>query len=291
MSTDRDTTRIVRSWLEEGVTALPDRVLDTVLDQLSTTHQRRSWWPPRRMSQMHGYTRLAIGAAVVLVAAIAGYSLLPRSGSVGNPGTSPSPAPTAGPLPSGSMAAGAYLVSDPTLTLIPYTLTVPSGWIGGDGARRGDDSVGNGVRLTTWIITDVYRNSCHWMGTLLQVHDTATLVAALSAQLGPTHTTPVTTTIGGLSATKMTITLDPAFDISPCDHSVTPHPGVVRLWPDPGPNEGGGFPITPGQSTTIYAISAKGGVMVLMTVQRNDSPAADVGTLQQILDSVQFVQP
>ena len=29
MSTDRETTRIVRSWLEEGVTALPDRVLDT----------------------------------------------------------------------------------------------------------------------------------------------------------------------------------------------------------------------------------------------------------------------
>ena len=28
MSTDRETTRMVRSWLEEGVTALPDRVLD-----------------------------------------------------------------------------------------------------------------------------------------------------------------------------------------------------------------------------------------------------------------------
>jgi len=28
--------------------------------------------------------------------------------------------------------------------------------------------------------------------------------------------------------------------------------------------------------------------MVLITVQRNDSPAADVATLQQILDSVVF---
>ena len=42
MSTDRDTTRIVRSWLEEGVTELPDRVLDAVLDQLPATPQRRA---------------------------------------------------------------------------------------------------------------------------------------------------------------------------------------------------------------------------------------------------------
>ena len=42
MSAERDETRIVRSWLEEGVTVLPDRVLDAVLDQLPTTHQRRA---------------------------------------------------------------------------------------------------------------------------------------------------------------------------------------------------------------------------------------------------------
>ena len=42
MSTDRDTTRIVRSWLEEGATALPDRVLDAVLDQVPATSQRRA---------------------------------------------------------------------------------------------------------------------------------------------------------------------------------------------------------------------------------------------------------
>ena len=32
MSTDHDVTRIVRAWLEDGVTALPDRILDSVLD-------------------------------------------------------------------------------------------------------------------------------------------------------------------------------------------------------------------------------------------------------------------
>ena len=53
MHTDRDTTRLVRSWLEEGATALPDRVLDAVLDQVPATPQRRSWWPARRSADMN----------------------------------------------------------------------------------------------------------------------------------------------------------------------------------------------------------------------------------------------
>ena len=59
MSTDRDTTRIVRSWLEEGVTALPDRVLDAVLDQVPATSQRRPWWPARRFREMNKALKLA----------------------------------------------------------------------------------------------------------------------------------------------------------------------------------------------------------------------------------------
>ncbi len=49
MSTDRDVTRIVRSWLHEDAYEDADRVLDLVLDQLDTTPQRRAtWWPVRR---------------------------------------------------------------------------------------------------------------------------------------------------------------------------------------------------------------------------------------------------
>ncbi len=38
MSTERDVNRIVRSWMDEGVTALPEHVLDAVLDQVPATH-------------------------------------------------------------------------------------------------------------------------------------------------------------------------------------------------------------------------------------------------------------
>ena len=97
MSSDRDTTRIVRSWLEEGATALPDRVLDAVLDQVPATSQRRSRWPAWRFD-MNTYTKLAMTAAAVVVVAVVGYNLLPRTGSVGVPAT-PSPTQSASPAP------------------------------------------------------------------------------------------------------------------------------------------------------------------------------------------------
>lgn len=107
MSTDRETTRIVQSWLEEGVTALPDRVLDTVLDQLPATPQRRSWWPSRRSNSMNTYVKLFAAAAAVLVVAVASYQFLPGTGGVGGgPTIAPSPSqPTNTPSPSQALLA------------------------------------------------------------------------------------------------------------------------------------------------------------------------------------------
>jgi hypothetical protein len=282
MSTDRDTTRIVRSWLEEGVTALPERVLDTVLDQVPATPQRRSWWPPRRFADMNTYAKFVLAAAAVVLVAVVGYNLLPRNPGVGGQ-PSASPAPTPAPMPSGSMAAGTYLVSASTLTLYPYTFTVPTGWTGGDGARRGDAFEQTGVELTTWLITHVYADSCHWTGTLAPVSTGPALVAALTAQLGHAHSAPVQTTIGGRLATKLSLSLDAAADVSTCQVA-----GHVHIWPDPGPDENGGWAMIPGETVTVYVIDRNGKVMVLMTVQHTDSPPADVAALQQILDSVVF---
>ena len=97
MSADRDTTRIVRSWLEEGATALPDRVLDAVLDQVPATSQRRPLWPAWRFREMNNALKLAIAAVAVVVVAVVGITLLPRSGGVGGPGPSPTPSPATEP--------------------------------------------------------------------------------------------------------------------------------------------------------------------------------------------------
>jgi hypothetical protein len=107
MSTDREVTRIVRSWLRSDEHDSADRVLDAVLDQLDTTPQRRAtWWPARRLPEMNTMTKLSLAAAAVLVAAFLGYNYLaaPNVGDprVGDPSPSvivtlsaePSPSPS-----------------------------------------------------------------------------------------------------------------------------------------------------------------------------------------------------
>lgn len=103
MDTDRDTTRIVRSWLVEGRTALPDHILDAVLDQAAATPQRRPAWLARRLPPMGMPIRIAAAAAVVVIAAVFGISLLSGAfggvGGLGPAATSPSPSPTLAATP------------------------------------------------------------------------------------------------------------------------------------------------------------------------------------------------
>ena len=122
MSADQETTRLVRSWLEQGATALPDRVLDAVRDQLPATHQRRSSWSARRFEPMNNYARLAIAAVAVVVVAIGGFALLQPGGSSGTGGT-PAADPSSTPSPSAaaSRSAAASTSQIGTADWVPFT--------------------------------------------------------------------------------------------------------------------------------------------------------------------------
>ena len=98
MSTEHDSTRIVRSWLEAGSTAIPDRVLDAVLAELPSRPQRRSRWSLWRSLQMKPIIPIAVGAAAVLLAVVLGSRFLPSDQAVGGPTDSPVPSPTAQPV-------------------------------------------------------------------------------------------------------------------------------------------------------------------------------------------------
>ncbi len=133
--TDPETTRVVRSWLEEGATRLPDRVLDSVLDHLPTTPQRRSWRSAWRSPRMPLVLKVAASLAAVVLVVVVGLRLLPAPAGVGGPAptASPAPSPTATPSPTvtgslagqGALSPGRYLVN---AGLPGVTVAVPAGW-------------------------------------------------------------------------------------------------------------------------------------------------------------------
>jgi len=104
---ERDATRIVRLWLEEGSTAVPDHVLDAVLDQLPATPQRRPFRLARRTPIMNNTVRLIAAAAAVVVVALIGYQLFVAP-NVSGPGPAPEPSPTPTVALSPSPAAGDF---------------------------------------------------------------------------------------------------------------------------------------------------------------------------------------
>jgi hypothetical protein len=211
MSTDRETTRVVRSWLDEGVTKLPDRVLDAVLDQVPATPQRRSGWSAWRSVRMNTYAKLAAAAAAVLVVAVIGYRFLPAANVGGQPSPSPTTAPAAtapigsaaptgrpAPFPSaGPLGLGRHQF---TLENVSFTVEIATpGW-SGDGEvfiGKGTEGEPTGSSVLFWPEDPefVYVDSCGEKAAAPVGPDAADIAAAIAgmSQLelvsGPTSMT------------------------------------------------------------------------------------------------------
>ena len=296
MSTDRDTTRIVRSWLEEGVTALPDRVLDTVLDQLPTTSQRRAWWPAWRFRDMNTSIKLAIAAAAVVLVAIVGTRLLPGTGNFGGPGLSPTPQPTPQPTPvpfSSTPADGALVPGSVVLDggfPLAIVFDVPAGWSREGSAERAD-LVGihkiRGESTPTWsswaILANVYADPCHALSGPMDppvgpsVED---LVTALTSMVGFESTTPTDVIVDGYAGKRfeLSTTIDPA--AASCDDKVW-----LSLWE---PASGGETGAVPGPTTMQFWVLDVDGTRLVMFTEEYDATPTEIAESIEILESVRF---
>jgi hypothetical protein len=96
MTAPGDTDRLIRAFLDEGQTELPDRAYDAVRAHIDRTRQRVVIGPWRE-PHMSTFARVAIAAAAVLAIAVVLIQLRP-SASVGGPAPSPVPTPTPIPL-------------------------------------------------------------------------------------------------------------------------------------------------------------------------------------------------
>lgn len=178
MSTDRDTTLAVRSWLDEGVTRLPDRVLDAVLDQVPTTPQRRPFWRAWRSPYMNNPIRYAVAVAAVLAVAVVGYQFLPGISGPGTPAATPTTAPTTGPAATAPVASptgrpAPYPSAGPlalgrhqyTLQGVSFTVEIAAAGWSGDGEvfiGKGTEGEPDGSAVLFWPNAPdfVYVDSC-----------------------------------------------------------------------------------------------------------------------------------
>jgi hypothetical protein len=302
MSTDRDVTGIVRSWLDEGVTTLPDRVLDNVFDQLPATPQRRAWWPARRLHEMNNALKLTLAAAAIVVVAVVGINLLPRQGGIGGPGpsatVSPSPSPSPVAVPLGNLAAGTtYFWDDPTFVgagRISFTMPA-TGWFTfdphflGKGTRNPDHF---DLYISPHLVSNVYTGGCHWRGTARvppvgpTVDDLAT---ALSAQAGPGATHPTAVTVGGHPGMKVDLAIPQDLDVSTCDSDGDF--SIFGRWYEAPDGTSGAAPWTygNGQHNTVYIVDVDGTRQVIDTMYLPGRSAADRAELDQIVASIRFL--
>jgi len=298
MSTDRDVNRIVRSWLEEGRTALPDRVLDIVLDQLPATPQRRAPWPVRRLLEMQIPSRIAVAAAAVIALAVIGAIAFPKAGGVGGlrptPVPTPSPSPVAVPL--GNLAAGTtYFWDDPCCVgaeRISFTMS-GTGWFTfdpiflGKGTRNPDHF---DVYISPHLVANVYTGGCHWLGTALvppvgpTVDDLAT---ALLAQAGPGASPPIAVTVGGHPGKKVELSIPQGVDVTKCDSDG--NFAIFGRWLAAGQRYGAApWTYGNGQHNTVYIIDVDGTRQVIDSMFLPGTSTADRAEIDQIVASIRF---
>jgi hypothetical protein len=301
MSTDRETTPLVRSWLEDGVTRLPDRVLDAVLDQLPATPQRRSWWPAWRSTPMNGYAKLAIAAAAVVAAALVAFRFLPSNGPPGGH-VSPAPSPTlvmptahpaqAPRLPSGPLEAGTYSL-DPGLGI---TMDVPDGWEGCCGtpawAVLSGEIVPTGAAIAYEDVTDitVHGESCLWRSsTKVEPRGAEAVAAALASQAGPETSEPREVTVGGLPGFHVRLTVPDDLEIavqSDGDHTfVDCDGGEFQIYETP---PGARYLQGLSQTDDFYIVDIGSRTVLFDVSYFPDTAAPDRAAVEAMLASVQI---
>lgn len=229
MISDQELTGIVRTFLEDGADGMPDRVYRAAMDAVPGTRRRGTWnWPWHDVVRpLPSLLRGGLVAAMLLVVAAAGFTLLSVGGGIG---LRPTPAPSAGAsaipsgtptatptptsLPSGgpvaSMAAGTvlgagtYEVGAPFV--VPFSIELPAeSTFFATGPGRASFGAPDGS-IELYLPDAVFADPCHVQGSPAPTRTAAQVVDRLTSMAGVSATTPTSTTVAGYPATVLVLT-------------------------------------------------------------------------------------
>lgn len=288
MSTDRDTTRIVRSWLRTDENESADRVLGTVLDQLDTTPQRRASWPVRRLPEMNTIAKFGLAAAVVAIAAVVGFNYLvaPNVGaprlvdSSPTPSLSPSPSPTPQPLGNAPLDPGPVIATGfGASESVTFRFIVPEGWVGFSGvgvlpATGTEAPDGMGIGLGE-VNAGLFQDPCRWAAGEPEVPVGPTvedLANALAAQTAYEASDPAAVSLGGYSGLRVDLQLPS--DLESCDSGEF-YPWVGSIY-----SQG------PDNRWDVWILDVEGDRIVVLATHFPGTSAEDLAEQQAIIDSL-----
>src|SRR5262249_20085264 len=157
-------------------------------------------------------------------------------------------------------AAGTYFLDDPKyIAAQRLSFTVPDGWSTHEGFVLKNEHTPQEVMFTTWTLTDIFSDACHW-DTLVPVGTTVDdLMQPLTNEAGRTATPPNSILVGGFEAEHTVLTVPADTDVTKCTD------GNLRFWPDPGPDLGGGLCCDlPGNIDVVYGVDVAGHRLVIV---------------------------
>jgi hypothetical protein len=303
MTTEHDPrTRFVVSWLREDGHENAERLLLSALDEIDHTRQRRSWWPAWRSPDMNTFAKLLAATTAVVVVAVIGFSLLPRSGA-GDAPPSPSPSPSSSSSPSTSLTptvrlrtvqpfAGpdaigtcpgvapdpATCVEDPRDDSITVSFSAPASWdtLGSFGVWTAKNAPPDGAAVFfyrgSWLFGDPCLRDENERPTIAVGPSVDDFVSALVDHPSIDVTTPVDITLAGHSGKYLDLTI-PA-DINEC---ATYQPIAQHIYAQ-----------GPGHRWHVWVLDVEGVRVVVETNDFAGTPPQRLAEEQAIIDSLEI---
>lgn len=280
MSAHPHPDRLIRAYLEEGQTVLPDRVYDVVRLEIERTRQSAVVvpWRTSTMNKFIGYGLAA--AAVLVVAAFIGFNVLGGSNTGGTPTATPTPTPAATPTAepsasgglSGAIEPGRY---DTTEGTVAFSFAIEeTGW--SVNPQWGFIQKAGGSGPLRWIAffqpfdsvaTDPCAAQAEEVGP--SVDDFATAMLSIPG----TDAEATDTTVGGLPAKLVVLSFH--------DDIACP-PSAFYLY---GPDSA--YPDSFSGLVQAWIVEVDGRRYVIQTSQASQDDAA-MAEVRQIIDSIEF---
>jgi hypothetical protein len=254
MTTEREAAIVVRTWLEDGATRMPDRILDAVLADLPGVSQRRRRWIPFDV-EGRSFGRGWVGVlAVSLMLALVAGSLLVAGGWL----RPPAPRILRFPGEAIPLVHGRYVVDEPFPAR--FSLDVPDGWASSelttDTASIVDDPAHEQASLVVTFVDALDVDPCDSdRGLTGRFGPLASdLVDALTARGGFDLGTPRAVTLGGAPGFELAVSA-PA-TASAC----APAADGFRVWALPQP-----MTIEAGDRMRVWIVDQVGKRIVVTT--------------------------